>query len=60
MTPVVFCQRVASHFANMLKVSRVEGTRFHVGGACSGCWHSVPQRNELLWSYPPWSWTPRR
>ncbi|MBP7149222.1 MAG: adenylyltransferase/cytidyltransferase family protein, partial [Acidobacteria bacterium] len=45
-----FANEVASHFANILKVSRVEGTRFHAGRCLLRLLPllSVPQRNELM------------
>jgi nicotinic acid mononucleotide adenylyltransferase len=44
-----FANEVASHFANILKVSRVEGTRFHAGRCLLKLLPllSVPQLNEL-------------
>jgi nicotinic acid mononucleotide adenylyltransferase len=45
-----FASEVASHFANMLKVSRVEGTRFHAGRSLLRLLPLLtePQRNELM------------
>ena len=44
-----FANEVASHFANLLKVSRVEGTRFHAGRCLLELLPllTVPQRNDL-------------
>jgi nicotinic acid mononucleotide adenylyltransferase len=44
-----FANEVASHFANLLKVSRVEGTRFHAGRCLLRLLPllTVPQRNDL-------------
>ncbi|HUK12896.1 MAG TPA: adenylyltransferase/cytidyltransferase family protein [Thermoanaerobaculaceae bacterium] len=44
-----FASEVASHFANLLKVSRVEGTRFHAGRCLLRLLPllTVPQRNDL-------------
>jgi nicotinic acid mononucleotide adenylyltransferase len=41
---------IASHFSNLLKVSRVEGTRFHAGRCLLGVLPilTVPQRNDLM------------
>ncbi len=45
-----FANEVASHFANLLKVSRVEGTRFHAGRCLLELLPllRVPQRNDLM------------
>ena len=45
-----FANEVASHFANLLKVSRVEGTRFHAGRCLLRLLPilTVPQRNDLM------------
>ncbi|HLE60353.1 MAG TPA: hypothetical protein VI700_02355, partial [Thermoanaerobaculaceae bacterium] len=45
-----FANEVASHLANLLKVSRVEGTRFHAGRCLLRLLPllTVPQRNELM------------
>ncbi|MDD5564003.1 MAG: HD domain-containing protein [Thermoanaerobaculaceae bacterium] len=45
-----FANEVASHFANLLKVSRVEGTRFHAGRCLLELLPllTVPQRNDLM------------
>ncbi len=45
-----FANEVASHFANLLKVSRVEGTRFHAGRCLLDLLPllTVPQRNDLM------------
>jgi nicotinic acid mononucleotide adenylyltransferase len=44
-----FANEVAAHFANLLKVSRVEGTRFHAGRCLLQLLPllTVPQRNDL-------------
>jgi nicotinic acid mononucleotide adenylyltransferase len=45
-----FANEVASHLANLLKVSRVEGTRFHAGRCLLRLLPllTVPQRNDLM------------
>ncbi len=45
-----FANEVASHFANLLKVSRVEGTRFHAGRSLLALLPllTVPQRNDVM------------
>ncbi|MFH1177974.1 MAG: hypothetical protein V1750_11250, partial [Acidobacteriota bacterium] len=45
-----FANEVASHFANLLKVSRVEGTRFHAGRCLLRLLPLLtePQRNDLM------------
>ncbi|MGE5236176.1 MAG: adenylyltransferase/cytidyltransferase family protein [Acidobacteriota bacterium] len=45
-----FAAEVAAHLANMLKVSRVEGTRFHAGRCLLEISRvlAVPQRNDLM------------
>ena len=45
-----FANEVVSHFANLLKVSRVEGTRFHAGRCLLRLLPllTVPQRNDLM------------
>jgi nicotinic acid mononucleotide adenylyltransferase len=45
-----FANEVASHLANLLKVSRVEGTRFHAGRCLRQILPllTVPQRNDLM------------
>jgi len=45
-----FASEVASHLANLLKVSRVEGTRFHAGRCLLRLLPllTVPQRNDLM------------
>jgi nicotinic acid mononucleotide adenylyltransferase len=45
-----FASEVALHLANMLKVSRVEGTRFHAGRCLLALQHvlTTPQRNDLM------------
>jgi phosphopantetheine adenylyltransferase len=45
-----FASEVASHFANLLKVSRVEGTRFHAGRCLLRLLPllTIPQRNDLM------------
>ena len=44
-----YANEVASHFANLLKVSRVEGTRFHAGRCLLELLPllTLPQRNDL-------------
>ncbi len=44
-----YATEVASHFANLLKVSRVEGTRFHAGRCLLELLPllTLPQRNDL-------------
>ena len=44
-----FANEVAVHFANLLKVSRVEGTRFHAGRCLLHLLPllTVPQRNDV-------------
>ena len=45
-----FANEVASHLANLLKVSRAEGTRFHAGRCLLRLLPllTVPQRNDLM------------
>ena len=45
-----FANEVASHYANLLKVSRVEGARFHAGRCLLRVLPllTVPQRNDLM------------
>lgn len=45
-----FANEVASHLANLLRVSRVEGTRFHAGRCLLRLLPllTVPQRNDLM------------
>ncbi len=45
-----FANEVAAHFANLLKVSRVEGTRFHAGRCLIRLVPllTVPQRNDIM------------
>jgi cytidyltransferase-like protein len=45
-----FAHEVAGHFANLLKVSRVEGTRFHAGRCLLRILPllSEPQRNDVM------------
>ncbi len=45
-----FANEIASHFANLLKVSRVEGTRFHAGRCLLELLPilTAPQRNDVM------------